>query len=139
MEIRIYPNVIASNMCAAYHILYVQKLIDSTGKILFLWTYCDQKGSLCSEKRVEMDDFVAYMKPVLITLYVIMTKMIKVKPTEDITNDIVRSPLCVRTSVTKHRRSSLSKGLVWNQPSAQTPRTVYTKYAKTTAAELDLG
>jgi hypothetical protein len=51
MGIRIYPNVIASNMYAAYHILYVQKLIDSTGKILFLWTYCDQKGSLYVLKR----------------------------------------------------------------------------------------
>jgi len=100
-------------MCAAYHLLYAQKLIDSTGKILFLWTYCDQKGSLCSEKRVEMDDFVAYLKPVLITLYVIMTKMIKVKPTEEITNYIVSSPLHVRTVVTEQQRSSLSKGLVW--------------------------
>ncbi len=56
-----------------------------------------------------MDDFVAYMKPVLMTLYVIMTKMIKVKPTEDITNDIVSSPLCVpRTAVTKQQRQNTS-------------------------------
>ncbi len=63
-------------MCAAYHILYVQKLIDSTGKISFLWTYCDQKGSLCSEKRVEMDDFVAYVKPALIKLYDVSFSML---------------------------------------------------------------
>jgi hypothetical protein len=61
----------------------------------------------------------------------------KGKHTEDIT--IVNSPLHVHTVVTEQQRSSLGKGLVWNQPSAQTPRTVYTKYAKTTAAELDLG
>jgi hypothetical protein len=56
-----------------------------------------------------------------------MTKMIKVIPTEDITNDIVSSPLCVRTAVTKQQRSSLSKGLVWTQPSAHTPRTQFSQ------------
>jgi hypothetical protein len=54
-----------------------------------------------------MDDFVAYMKPVLMTLHVIMTKIMKVKHTEDITNYTVSSPLhCSHLAAAEQR-------LVW--------------------------
>jgi hypothetical protein len=86
-----------------------------------------------------MDDFVAYMKPVLMTLYVIMTKIMKVKHTEDITNDIVSSPLHVRTVPSSSGAASVK---VWfgtqSTVSADAAHTVCSKYAKTTAAELDL-